>query len=136
MRLLLLFFSFICFMTIACKKPNDRPKSKTDYIPIVSANTPKQVLLGQPIQSRVRCGFSEYFADIKFLNFEAKQISMRQYEIRAKGFYNNIIYDYSLPVLMIFDTTFTLQTSIVGQYLLKFYSFNQLVETDTVQVNF
>ncbi len=137
MKLFFILAICISLTNIGCKKNdrNERPTSKTDYIPIVSANSPAQVTQGQPIQSRVKCGFTEYFADITFLNFEVKQSLPRQYDIRAKAFYNNIIYDYSLPILMTFDTTLTLETSSKGQYLLKFYSFQQWVETDTVQVN-
>jgi hypothetical protein len=121
----------------ACKKTNDisRPKSKTDYVPIISANSPTQVTQGQLITSLVKCGFTEYFADITFINFEIKEPLLRHYDIKAKAFYNNIIYDYSLPVFMTFDTTLTLQTPTKGQYILRFYKFNKLVETDTVQVN-
>ena|SRR5260221_13539002 len=137
MRLFFLLATLICLTTLACKKTKDtdRPKSKTDYIPIISANSPTQVTQGQPILSRVKCGFTEYFADITFLNFEIKETSPRQYDIRAKALYNNIMYDYSLPVLMTFDTTLPLQTLTTGKYILRFFSFNQLVEADTVQVN-
>ena len=82
-------------------------------------------------------GFYDYFADITFLNFEVRQSQPKQYDIRAKAFYNNITYGISLPVVSTFDTTMTLQTSASGpgKYLLKFYSFNQLVQIDTVEVN-
>jgi hypothetical protein len=137
MRLFYLLVTLISLIIPACKKTNDtsRPKSKTDYIPIIYANSPTLVRQGQLIRSRVKCGFAEYFADITFLNFEIKEPLLRHYDIRAKAFYNNIIYDYSLPVVMSFDTTLTLQTPTTGQYILRLYNFNQLVETDTVQVN-
>ena len=137
MRLFYLLVTLISLIIPACKKTNDtsRPKSKTDYIPIISANSPTQVTQGQLIRSRVKCGFTEYFADITFLNFEIKEPLLRHYDIKAKAFYNNIIYGYSLPVHMTFDTTLTLQTPTKGQYILRLYNFNKLVETDIVQVN-
>lgn len=135
MKLLYFFAAISCVMSTSCKKTNDNPKSKTDYIPINSASTPRTVTQGQPILSRVNCGFYEHFADIKFLNFEVKKGLPRQYEIRAKAFYDNIIYGFSLPVVKTFDTTLTLQTPISGQYILKFYSFNKFIQADTVEVN-
>ena len=127
--------SILCVLAFSCTKYRDNPKSKTDYIPIISANSPSNVTQGQPIISRVKCGFYESFADITFLNFEINESLPRQYQIRAKAFYNNIIYGVSVPVVSTFDTIMTVQTSMPGQYILKFYNSNQLVESDTVQVN-
>lgn len=134
MKLCYLPVVFISLISINCKK-RDRPASKIDYIPILSANSPAQVTQGQPIQSLVKCGFASYSAEITFLNFEIKEILPRQYEVRAKAFYDKIMYKYSLPVVMTFDTTLTLQTPVRGQYILRFYDFNQLVASDSVQVN-
>ena len=82
-------------------------------------------------------GFYEHSADIKFLNFEIKKVLPKQYDIRAKAFYTNIQYGISLAVVSTFDTTMMLQTTTLesGKYLLKFYSSNQLMQTDTVVVN-
>lgn len=135
MRLFLLFTGFFCLMVTSCKKPMDKPKSKTDYIPIISANTSRNVALGQDIKSRVKMGFYSYSADVSFLNFEVKETAARQYDIRAKGFYNNINYEFSFPVVMTFDATLSIRPTATGQYLLRFYSSSQLVQTDTVQVN-
>jgi hypothetical protein len=135
MRLFILLAITICLTATACKKSNDNPKSKTDYIPIISANSPSNVTQGQPIVSHVKCGFYEHFADITFLSFDIQENLPGQYAIKAKAFYDNIMYRYSLPVVSTFDTTLTLQTPTTGQYILKFFSFNQLVETDTVLVN-
>ena len=119
----------------SCRKANDQPQSKTDYIPINAASTPQNVALGQPILSRVNCGFYEHFADITFLNFEVTEVLPKQFEIRAKALYDNINYGISLPVVSTFDTTLTIQTPTAGQYILKFYTSKQLIEADTVQVN-
>jgi hypothetical protein len=135
MRLFILLAITICLTATACTKSNNNPKSKTDYIPIISANSPINVTLGQSIVSHVTCGFYAHFADITFLSFDIQENLPGQYAIRAKAFYDNIMYGYSLPVVSTFDTTLTLQTPTIGQYILKFYSFNQLVETDTVLVN-
>ncbi|MBX2920999.1 MAG: hypothetical protein KF746_02315 [Chitinophagaceae bacterium] len=133
---LFLFFAFaFCFTVSSCKKSTDRPTSKTDYIPIHSAITPNNITLGQDIQSRVNMGFYDHSADVTFLNFEVKETIARQYDIRAKGFYDNINYEISLPVVMIFDTTLLIRPTVTGQYILKFYNFSQLVQSDTVQVN-
>lgn len=132
----ILFFGFIfCLVMTSCKKSVDRPKSRTDYIPINSAITPRKVILGQEITSRVNIGFYSYSADVTFLNFEVKEIVPRQYDIRAKGFYNNINYEISLPVVMTFDTTLSIQPTSTGQYILRFYSSSKLVQSDTVIVN-
>lgn len=80
-------------------------------------------------------GFYSYNADVTFLNFEVEEKSAKQYQIRAKGFYDNINYGISLPVVMTFDSTVFIKPVATGQYLLKFYSGSQLVQTDTVQVN-
>ena len=83
-------------------------------------------------------GFYDHFADITFLNFEVKESQPKQYDIRAKAFYDNIAYGISLPVVSTFDKTMTLQTSTSGpgKYLLKLtHRFNQLVQVDTVVVN-
>ena len=129
----------ICFLIVACKKTDgnrdERPRSKTDYIPILSSITARNVVLGQPVLSRVKMGFYSYSADIRFLNFEVKETVPKQFDIRAKGFYDNINYDFALPVLTVFDTTLTIQAPAAGQYILKFYNAVQLVQTDTVQVN-
>ncbi len=135
MKLLYFLLAILSLTTISCKKTNDNPEFKTDYIPINAANTPRNITQGQPLLSRVNCGFYDHFADIKFLNFEVKEGLPRQYEIRAKAFYDNIQYGISLPVVSTFDTTLTLQTPMTGQYILKFYSFNKFIEADTVQVN-
>lgn len=110
-------------------------KSKTDYLPINFASTSLIVSQGQPIVSRVNCGFYDHFSDVKFLNFEIKEEVPKQYQIRAKAFYDNIQYGISLSVVSTFDTTLTLQTNSSGQYILKFYNIDQIVQTDTVQVN-
>jgi hypothetical protein len=135
MRLYLLFTCLFCLTVISCKKSADRPKSKTDYIPINSAITPQSITLGQDIKSRVNMGFYSYSADVTFLNFEVKETVAKQYEIRAKGFYDNINYEISLPVVMTFDTTLSIRPTETGKHILKFYSSSQLVKTDTVQVN-
>jgi len=127
--------AILCFTLTSCKKLNDKPESKMDYIPINSATTPRTSIQGQAIHSRVNCGFYEHFADITFLNFEVNESIPRQFEIRARAFYDNIQYDISLPVVSTFDTTLAIQTPSSGQYILKFYSFDELVQTDTVQVN-
>jgi len=119
----------------SCEKSVDRPKSRTDYIPINSAITPRNVILGQEITSRVNIGFYSYSADVTFLNFEVKETVPRQYDIRAKGFYNNINYEISLPVVMTFDTTLSIQPTSTGQYIFRFYSSSKLVQSDTVLVN-
>lgn len=80
-------------------------------------------------------GFYSYNADVTFLNFEVKKESAKHYEIRAKGFYDNINYEISLPVVMTFDSTVSIKPVATGQFLLKFYSGSQLVQTDTIQVN-
>jgi len=134
MKYLLVLTAF-SILGASCKKSNDEPQSKTDYIPINATSTPHNIALGQPILSRVNCGFFEHFADITFVNFEVKEGLSKQYEIRAKAFYDNIKYGISLPVNSTFDTTLTLQTPTAGQYILKFYTSNQLIEADTVQVN-
>ena len=137
MRLYLFLLCIICLTITSCKKSasTDRPKSKTDYIPIISANTTRNISLGQDIKSQVKMGFYSYSADVTFQNFEVKEATTRQYEIRAKGFYDNINYEISLPVVMIFDTTLSFRPTVVGQHILRFYSSSQLVQTDTVQVN-
>jgi hypothetical protein len=127
--------SFLSFS--ACTKPQSQPTSKTDYLPIISSKSPLIVSQGQPIISIVKMGFYEHSADIKFLNFEIKETLPKQYDIRAKALYDNIQYGISLPVVSTFDTTMILQTTTAGsgKYFLKFYSFNQLIQTDTVVVN-
>ena len=132
------FLAIIAFLSLsACTKIQDQPTSKTDYVPIISARSPLTVAQGQPIISIVKMGFYEHSADIKFLNFEIKKVLPKQYDIRAKAFYTNIQYGISLPVVSTFDTTMMLQTTTLesGKYLLKFYSSNQLMQTDTVVVN-
>jgi hypothetical protein len=136
MRLLLFILCAFYLTVSSCKKSVvDRPKSKTDYIPINSATTPRNIALGQDIKSRVDLGFYSYSADVTFLGFEVKEASSRQYDIRAKGFFDNINYEFSLPVVMTFDTTLSIRPTAIGQHILRFYSSSQLVQTDTVQVN-
>lgn len=130
------FSAFVfCLLASSCKRSIDRPKSKTDYIPINSAITPRNITLGQDIKSRVNMGFYSYSRDVTFLNFEVKETVARQYDIRAKGLYNNINYEISLPVVMTFDTTLSIQPSAAGQHILRFYSSSKLIQSDTVQVN-
>lgn len=135
MRLFFFFAFAFCLMMSSCKKTADRPKSKTDYIPINSALTVRNVTLEQDIISRVNLGFYSYTANVTFLGFEVKEAMARQYDIRAKGFYDNINYEISLPVVMTFDTTLSIRPIATGQHILRFYSSSQLVQTDTVQVN-
>lgn len=136
MRLLFFIICVFCLTVSSCKKYNvDRPKSKTDYIPIYSAITPRNIALGQDIKSRVNLGFYSYSADVTFLGFEVKEAASKQYDIRAKGFFDNINYEFSLPVVMTFDTTLSFRPTTSGQHILRFYSSSQLVKTDTVQVN-
>lgn len=135
MKLSLLLISAFSLTISSCKKNNDRPKSKTDYIPIISSQTPREISLGEEIKSRVTIGFYNYTADVTFLNFEIKEKPEKLFEIRAKGFYDNINYELSLPVVMTFDSTVSIRPATTGQYLLKFYSGSHLVQTDTVLVN-
>ena len=132
------FLAVIAFLSLsACTKTQNQPTSKTDYVAIISARSPLTVAQGQPIISIVKMGFYEHSADIKFLNFEIKNVLPKQYDIHAKAFYTNIQYGIPLPVVSTFDTTMMLQTTTLesGKYLLKFYSSNQLMQTDTVVVN-
>ena len=131
----ILFFAFVICVVTSCKKSVDRPTSKTDYIPINSAITPRNITLGQDIASRVNIGFYSYSADVTFLNFEVKETVPRQYDIQAKGFYDNINYEISLPVVMTFDTTLSIRPTTIGQYISRFYNSSKLVQSDTVQVN-
>ena len=121
----------------ACTKPQGKPTSKTDYIPIISARSTLTVAQGEPVISIVKMGFYEYSRNIQFLNFEIKKVLPKQFDIRAKVFYNNIQYGISLPVVSTFDTTMILQTTALesGKYLLNFYNSKQLIQTDTVVVN-
>ena len=135
MRLILLLFGILCITVISCEKSTDRPNSKTDYIPIISAITSPNAALGQTIKSNVKMGFYSLSANMTFLNFDVKQTTEKQYDIRAKGFFDNINYEISLPVVMTFDTTLSIRPTITGQHILRFYSGSQLVQTDTVQVN-
>jgi hypothetical protein len=135
MRFSFLFVAVFCLLVSACRKSPERPKSRTDYIPINSAVTPRNVALGQEIKSQVNLGFYSYSADVTFRNFEVKETAARHYEIRAKGFYNNINYEISLPVVMTFDAMLSIQPTVAGQHILHFYSSSQLVQADTVQVN-
>ncbi len=129
-------FAVLLFaLATACKKAADMPKSKTDYIPIIAAALPAAVIQGEPIKASITCGFHDRFADITFLNFEVKQPLSKVYEIRAIAFYNNINYGISQPVDFTFNKILELQTPAQGVYILKFYSFDKLVQTDTVQVN-
>ena len=105
------------------------------FIPIISARTPTTINLGQAIASRVKMGFFEYHADVSFLNFEIKETAARRYDIRGKAFYDNILNGISLPVVLTFDTTLLIHPPSVGQYLLRFYKNQHLVQVDTVQVN-
>jgi hypothetical protein len=134
------YYSLLCAIgmcSISCKKSVDvdQPKSKIDYLPIVTASTPRNVAVGERITSRVTMGFNNYFADITFLNFEVTEKLRTQYEIRAKAFYDNILYGYDLPVISTFDTILVLQPDTRGDYLLRFYNLSSLVEVDTVTVN-
>src|SRR5690348_9649820 len=105
MRLSILLISAFCLTVASCKKTGDRPKSKTDFIPIISSQAPRSVSLGQVIKSRVTMGFYSYNADVAFLDFEVKEEPAKQYEIRAKGFYDDINDEISLAVVMTFDST-------------------------------
>ena len=132
------FLAIIAFLSLsACTKIQDQPTSKTDYVQIISARSTLTVAQGEPIISIVKMGFYEHSADIKFLNFEIKKVLPKQYDIRAKAFYTNIQYGISLPVVSTFDTAMMLQITTLesGKYLLKFYSSNQFMQTDTVVVN-
>ena len=111
----------------SCKKTGERPQSKTDFLPINFAVTPASITQGEPIVSHVNCGFYDSFADIYFLGFELKEGLAKQYDIKAKAFYDNIQHRISLPVVSTFDTTLTLQTPEAGLYILRFYSFETVV---------
>ncbi|MEO5942599.1 MAG: hypothetical protein ABIP30_15690 [Ferruginibacter sp.] len=134
MRVFLLLTGAICLMVTSCKKVADKPQSKTDYIPIISANTTSYAALGEDITSKVKMGSYSYNADVKFINFDVKKIAERNYDIRAVGFYSNINNSISLPVVATFDTTLLIRPTVMGQYILRFYNSLQLVQTDTVQV--
>src|SRR4051812_24387898 len=54
--------AILCLTATSCRKHNENPKSKTDYIPIITANSPTRVTQGEPIQSQVTCGFYEHSA--------------------------------------------------------------------------
>ena len=90
MKLFFLCTTISCFAFFACTKPQNQPTSKTDYIPIISSRSSFTVPQGQPIISTVKMGFYDHFADITFLNFEVKESQPKQYDIRAKAFYDNI----------------------------------------------
>jgi len=80
-------------------------------------------------------GFYTYSADVTYIGFEVKEVTSRQYDIRGKGFFDNIKYEFSLPVVLTFDTTLSIRPTTSGQHILRFYSSSKLVQTDTVQVN-
>ena len=120
----------VCLLAAGCSKQT----SKDDYMPINSAIVPHSVAPGQPITASVNCGFYSYSGDVKFLGFEYKQSAPKQFEVRAKAHYGNRNYSIALEVVVTFDTTLTLPVDTPGQYILKFYSPKDVIQTDTVMV--
>jgi hypothetical protein len=127
-------FCFIFFL-LSCKKITTEPDTIVVDLSIIAASSPASQIQGQDITSNVRCSGNNLC--YKFLKFETKEITARNFEIRAKATYPNAQKGDIVCADAIYniDTTLKINASVKGQYLLKFYNGSNLFKVDTAQVN-
>ena len=119
----------------SCNKKDGLVETFHGNLPIVSTNTPATVAAGQDIICKVRCELSSISGSVIFEGFDVTTPTNRQFNVRAKAFYQNWNTQISMPVMMVLDTSLIITTAITGQYVVNFYNAAQLVKSDTVQVN-
>jgi hypothetical protein len=115
----------------ACLKP--RNENKLVDLTIISTTTPSTQIAGQEIISAASCRGANLC--YKFSKFEIKEITQRQFEIRAKATFpkgKNIV---CAEAVYNVDAESRIRTTTAGEYLLQFYNQQVLLKTDTVQVN-
>lgn len=124
----LFLIALACAMILGCTK-EDEPKEKVADLHIIATTTPASILKGEEILSKVKCQGPDLCYSLRF---DITEVSARQFEIRAKALHRGNVCALALYSV---DTIARIQATANGQYLLRFYNANQLVKTDTVQVN-
>ncbi|RYD92556.1 MAG: hypothetical protein EOP50_12535 [Sphingobacteriales bacterium] len=130
MRPLLLCF---CALSLAaCRRNCDDERRAEQALQLESTTTPAQVNHGQAIVARFVAQIPT--SCVRFERIEMTEFAPRQLRIEAIG--------SSAPrrsacadILRLVDTSVVVQTPVVGQYMLHFYSQGLLYKTDTVHVN-
>lgn len=132
MRQIIIVITFIGSL-ISCTKPDKKPDKILVDLQITHTESPISLLKGQDIISKIKCQAPDLC--YMFSHIDSKEVSTRQFEIRAKATYPNDPNVFCAQALYTVDTTVKIHPTSKGQYLLRFYKENQLLQTDTVQVN-
>jgi hypothetical protein len=122
----------IPLLLLSCTKEAEEGNHELRDLIITETSTTPTASLEGSIVSRMKC----YGPDLcyRFRQFEIKETSPRQYDIRAKATYpkGNVFCPQALYEV---DTTININPATTGQYVLRFYNNNTLFKADTVQVN-
>jgi hypothetical protein len=118
------------FFIIACDKPIESDTQFTE-LSFVQTNTPANVALNQNITSSVKIMGPDLCYHFAYFTVNPQQFSV---DIHAIGTYPTK--PAACPQAIYYkDTTLSIQTNMVGKYVLRFYNGVQLFKSDTVQVN-
>jgi len=124
-----------CFLIFSCTKTNQVSEPFVGYIEIDSTNTVKTIPVGQNIKSIIRLVIPSISGETTFLGFEVVESPVKIFSIKAKALYKPWFGQLSLQVYQTFDTTISIKTNLPGRHILNFYNSNNLLKSDTVQVN-
>lgn len=118
------------FFILACDKPIE---SDTQFMPmaIIQTTTPKTAMQSQGIVSLIKVAGADLCYRFAYFTVQQQQLFV---DVRAVGTYP------TKPTMCAQtsyykDTTLSIPTSVTGQYIVRFYNGNQLLKSDTVQVN-
>ena len=115
-----------------CSKKGEDNTSCPTELTITSTQPPATVAVGSDIVAKAKC----YGPDLcySFSHVEIKTASDRVYEIRTKG---TIPCKAAICAQALYqaEPSFTIKTTLTGQYILRYYNNNTLFKADTVTVN-
>ncbi len=121
--------------TVSCRKSGIEQNTVFVDLWFVSVNTSKNVSAGQDIISQVTCSGSDLC--YRFSHFEIKEPYPREFYITAKATYPNPKKGDIVCLQTIYnkDTSVSIPASAAGKYVLHFLNDDEVIKTDTVQVN-
>lgn len=132
MRYIVIAAIILVMPSFLCSKEKDDNGLCAVNLSIVAAQIPATVSVGSDITAVVRCSGSDLC--YSYTHTDVKNIAPRIYEIRTMGTYPckpaicaQAIY-YAEPSVRI-------NTTQIGQYILRYYNGNTLFRADTVIVN-
>ena len=97
-------------------------------------NVPKVVMAGQPIVCQVQIVYMATQSPLSFNGFQTKTIANDHYAITASAEWTSHGESSEPALLLIMNTTYVVDSTHRGQYILDFVVDNKVFQSDTVLV--